>query len=318
VTTDANQPAGSGGGADSGSPEQGGRRSRVRKIDFRRPTKFPRDQVRRLHHAHEGFCRSASSRLSAELRTGLELVVTGSDQLPFAAAMAEAPQHALVAVLTVEPMRTQVALLIPMPLAQRLVDRLLGGEGALREGEPESMTELELAVARRGVQSMVEALSATWLDLAKAQFSIAGMVDSPVTVQIAPPSEPTLLMTINASIDDTTSTITFVMPHRSVSTVVDRLGHPEFGDADFDESASADVEEAVSGVEVELRAEVGAVELPVEELLRLEPGQIIGLGRSVGQGVLLRADDVTVCAGMPGRNGNRRAVQVRGGRNGAP
>jgi flagellar motor switch protein FliM len=138
------------------------------------------------------------------------------------------------------------------------------------------------------------------------------MVDSPVTVQIAPPSEPTLLMTIEARIDDTTSTITFVMPHRSVASVVDRLGHPEFGDAEFDESASADVQEAVSGVEVELRAEVGSVELPVEELLRLEPGQVIALGRSVSHGVVLRAGDVTVCAGMPGRNGNRRAVQVRG------
>jgi flagellar motor switch protein FliM len=50
----------------------------------------------------------------------------------------------------------------------------------------------------------------------------------------------------------------------------------------------------------------------VEELLRLEPGQVISLGRSVSAGVLLRADDVTVCAGIPGRNGNRRAVQVRG------
>src|SRR4051812_4977861 len=299
MTTEAKQP--------------GDRRARVRKIDFRRPTKFPRDQVRRLHHAHEGFCRSASNRLSAELRTGLELQVSGSDQLPFAAAMAEAPQHTLVAILTVEPLRSQVALLIPMPLAQLLVDRLLGGEGALRDEAPVSMTELELVVARRAVQSMVEALSATWLDLAKAQFSIAAMVDSPVTVQIAPPSEPTLLMTIDASIDDTTSTVTFVMPHRSVASLVDRVGHSEFGDADFDDAAASDeVEEAVSAVEVELRAEVGAVELPVEELLRLEPGQLISLGRPVSQGVLLRADDVTLCAGMPGRNGNRRAVQVRG------
>src|SRR3954464_9872809 len=290
-----------------------GRQQRVRKIDFRRPTKFPRDQVRRLHHAHEGFCRSASSRLSAELRTGLEMMVTGSEQLPFAAAMADAPQHALVAVLNVEPLRTQVAVLIPMPLAQKLVDRLLGGEGDLRQELPESMTELELVVARRAVHSMVEALSATWLDLARVHFSIATVGDSPVTLQIAPPSEPTLLLNIEATVDDTTSTITLCMPHRSVAPIVDRLSHTEFGDADQDENDSADVEEAVSGVEVELRAEVGAVELAVEELLRLEPGQVISLGRPVSKGVVLRAGDVQVCVASPGRNGNRRAVQVRGG-----
>jgi flagellar motor switch protein FliM len=176
------------------------------------------------------------------------------------------------------------------------------------------MTELELVVARRAVESMVEALSATWLDLARVQFSIATVGDSPVTLQIAPPSEPTLLMTIEARVDDTSSTITFCMPHRSVATIVDRLGHAEFGDTEQDENASADVEEAVSGVEVELRAEVGAVELPVEELLRLEPGQVIPLARPVSQGVVLRAGHVEVCTGAPGRNGNRRAVQVRGER----
>src|SRR3954451_14401738 len=126
---------------------QQGRQQRVRKIDFRRPTKFPRDQVRRVQHAHEGFCRSASSRLSAELRTGLEMMVTGSEQLPFAAAMAEAPQHALVAVLNVEPLRTQVAVLIPMPLAQKLVHRLLGGERLMRDQVHEIISELELVVA---------------------------------------------------------------------------------------------------------------------------------------------------------------------------
>jgi flagellar motor switch protein FliM len=301
VTTEATQQPGQ------------GRQQRVRKIDFRRPTKFPRDQVRRLQHAHEGFCRSASSRLSAELRTGLEMMVTGSEQLPFAAAMAEAPQHALVAVLNLEPVRSQVALLIPMPLAQELVDRLLGGEGRLRDQMPESMTELELVVARRAVQSMVEALSATWLDLARVQFSIATVGDSPVTLQIAPPSEPTLLMNIEASLDNTTSTITLCMPHRSVASIVDRLGQADFGDAEQDESDSADVEEAVSGVEVELSAEVGAVDMAVEDLLRLEPGQVIRLERPVSKGVVLRAGDVPVCVANPGRNGNRRAVQVRGG-----
>src|SRR5262245_5973095 len=52
---------------------------RIRTVDFRRPTKFSRDQMRRLEGAHDGFCRGASTRLSAELRTGVEIAVTTSD-----------------------------------------------------------------------------------------------------------------------------------------------------------------------------------------------------------------------------------------------
>jgi flagellar motor switch protein FliM len=53
--------------------------------------------------------------------------------------------------------------------------------------------------------------------------------------------------------------------------------------------------------------------MAVEDLLRLEPGQVIRLERPVSKGVVLRAGDVPVCVANPGRNGNRRAVQVRGG-----
>ena len=38
--------------------------------------------MRRLEHAHESFCRTASSGLSAELRAGLELYVGEEDPVP--------------------------------------------------------------------------------------------------------------------------------------------------------------------------------------------------------------------------------------------
>src|SRR3712207_2335519 len=79
--------------------EFGARQSRVQEIDFRRPTKFPREMVRRLEHGHESFCRTASSGLSAELRASFELSVAGSEQLPYGTAMAEAHPDSLLTVL---------------------------------------------------------------------------------------------------------------------------------------------------------------------------------------------------------------------------
>src|ERR671927_232962 len=119
----------------------GARQSRVQEIDFRRPTKFPRDLVRRLEHAHESFCRTASSGLSAELRTSIEMTVAGSEQLPYGTAMAETHPDSLLAVLEVSPLESEVAMIIEMPLALRLVDRLLGGGGKPREGSAESLTD---------------------------------------------------------------------------------------------------------------------------------------------------------------------------------
>src|SRR5918998_4429849 len=140
-------------------PEYGARQSRVQEIDFRRPTKFPRDLVRRLEHAHESFCRTASSGLSAELRASFELSVAGTEQLPYGTAMAETHPDSLLAVLDVSPLDTEVAMVLEMPLALRLVDRLLGGGGKPREGSAETLTDLEVVIVRRSITSLVEPLS---------------------------------------------------------------------------------------------------------------------------------------------------------------
>src|SRR3954471_9236859 len=130
----------------SARPDFGPRQARVQEIDFRRPTKFARDLVRRLEHAHESFCRTASSGLSAELRTSFELSVAGSEQLPYGTAMAETHPDSLLAVLDVEPIESVLALIIEMPLALRLVDRLLGGGGKPREGNADTLTDLEIVI----------------------------------------------------------------------------------------------------------------------------------------------------------------------------
>lgn len=293
-------------------PEAGPRQARVQEIDFRRPTKFPRDVVRRLEHAHESFCRTASSGLSAELRTSLELAVAGSEQLPYGTAMAETDQDALLAVLNVKPLDTEVAMLIEMPLALRLVDRLLGGGGKPRDVVPDSLTDLEVVILRRAAQSLVEPLSATWLDLSDVHFEIASMQTSPMTFQLVPPSEPVLMLHLEARLDGLVSPIVLCLPYRSVEPVVNKLEYRHFQGQAGDPAAAGKVRAAIGGIDVELRVEAGAVDLKVSEVLGVAVGDVIRLRRPADKGMIVYAGDVPTYVATPGRNGNARAVQVRG------
>ena len=293
-------------------PDFGPRQARVQEIDFRRPTKFARDLVRRLEHAHESFCRTASSALSAELRASFELAVAGSEQLPYGTAMAETDQDSLLAVLNVRPLDTEVAMMIEMPLALRLVDRLLGGGGKPRDVVADSLTDLEVVIVKRAVQSLVEPLSATWLDLADVHFEIGSMQTSPMTFQLVPPSEPVLMLHLETRLDGLVSPIVLCMPYRSVEPIVDKLEHRHYEGQTRDPLAAGKVKAAISGVDVELRVEAGAVELKVSEVLGLEVGDVVRLRRPADKGVVVYAGDVPTYVGTPGRNGNARAVQVRG------
>lgn len=286
--------------------------SRVRPIDFRRPSKFPRELVRRLEHAHVAFCRSAAGRLSAELRGAVELEVAGSDQLPWVAALDEAPAEAVVAVLAVAPHGTQIALAIEPGLATCVVDRMLGGGGEARAGPAAGLTEVEVAILRRGIASLVEPLSSTWLDFAETELSVATIEASPVSLQLAPPSEPTLVIHVELRIDDLESRIALLLPYRAVEGPVARLAEPRDVLVDVGGAASEAVRHAMRGVEVELRAEVGAIELPLAEVWALRPGDLVRLRRRASDGVVLLAGDVAAHTATPGRNGGTRAVQVRG------
>jgi flagellar motor switch protein FliM len=294
-------------------PDLGPRQARVQEIDFRRPTKFARELVRRLEHAHESFCRTASSGLSAELRTSFEMSVAGSEQLPYGTAMAESHPDSLLSVLNVSPLDSEVAMLIEMPLALRLVDRLLGGGGKPREGTADSLTDLEIVIVRRAITSLVEPLSATWLDLADVHFTIASMQTSPMTFQLVPPSEPVLMLHLETRLDGLVSPVVLCIPYRSVESIVDKLESRHYeGHEVADLVSAAKVREAVSGVDVELRAEAGAVDLKASDVLAVRVGDVIRLRRPADKGVIVYAGDVPTYVAQPGRNGNQRALKISG------
>ncbi len=294
-------------------PEAGPRQARVQEIDFRRPTKFARELVRRLEHAHESFCRTASSALSAELRTSFEMSVAGSEQLPYGTAMAATHHDSLLCVLDVSPLETEVALIVEMPLALRLVDRLLGGGGKPREGSAETLTDLEIVILRRAITSLVEPLSATWLDLADVHFSIGSIQTSPMTFQLVPPSEPVLMLHLETRIDGLIAPLVLCIPYRSVEPIVGKLEHRHYDGHDLiDPTAAGKVREAISGVDVELRAEDGATDMHVSEVLQIKVGDVIRLRRPAAKGVIVYAGDVPTYVADAGRNGNKRALKVRG------
>jgi flagellar motor switch protein FliM len=287
------------------------RHPRVREIDFRRPSKFNREQVRRIEVAHENFCQSASSRMSAELRTELQLAVLNTDQLPYSVVMAEeVPRHALVTLLKMEPLGTEVALIMDIPLALALVARLLGGSGG-PAGQPSSLTDVELTVAQRAVASVVDALSSTWHDLAGVTLGMDGHAISPMSVQIVSPSEPTLILNLSAMIDGLMSIVTLVIPHTSVEKIMSKLEQGHYGPALIDDESASKMHDAVGDVNLELRAEVGAIDVPLSEVLQMSEGDVIRLRRPASRGVVLYAGEVPAHVADPGRNGNFRAVQIR-------
>jgi flagellar motor switch protein FliM len=124
-------------------------------------------------------------------------------------------------------------------------------------------------------------------------------------------SEPTLSLMMEARLQGTSATLALLIPWSAIAPVAERFGSREESNARDDE-AERSVRSAVGNVEMMLRAEVAAVELPIEAVLALKEGDVLRLNAPASAGVTLYADTVPVQYGKPGRSGSRRAVQITG------
>jgi flagellar motor switch protein FliM len=288
------------------------RPKRVREIDFSRPSKFTQEQQKRIERAHETFCRAATTQLSAQLGAQVELEVINVAQHVWSSAVAEVPTPSVFAVLEAKPLGTRILLSLELPALLRMIVRLLGGEDdgriALRE-----LTEIELTLTRRIFDSLIGQLSIIWLDLLGVELVLLELDTAPQSVQLVPPSDPSLTVTMENRLADTSSTMSLIVPHRAIASQIHALSSGHFGDSEApepDRAVAADVRASLSEVDVEVRVEVASTEMPIADVVALKPGDIVRFGVPAASGVMLYAENVGIHRARPGRSENARAVSV--------
>jgi flagellar motor switch protein FliM len=284
--------------------------STMKKIDFTRPTKFTPDHERRLGRALAAFCRTSSTRLSAELRLPIELEFVEATQLAWANAHERLSSSALCAMVEMRPTETQILLAVDSGFVLTGIESLLSG--APEEPPPDRrLTEIDLALARRLFDDMLAQLTAVWRDLTGTELALAGIDSQLETAGGAPVSEPTLELAMQARMLDHEFAVTLLLPHRAIAPVEERiLGRRGDAGEEPDPVTGLRLREAMAGIEVALRAEIAGPQTPAAEVLGLVPGATLRLGGRVGEGLGLCVEGVRVMRANPGRSGSRRAVQV--------
>jgi flagellar motor switch protein FliM len=285
------------------------RRRRMRAVDFTRPTKFTAEQERRLGRTLEAFCRTASTRLSAELRVPLEFELLTSSQLTWANAHAAVPSSSTAAIFNVDPIGTKMLLSTESSLLLGAIELLLGGsiDGGVKDRR---MTDIDQALGRHFFERLLAQLTLIWTDVAGLTLELETVDQHLETAQMVSVSEPTLSMMIEARLGGISATLALLIPWQSIAPVSERFGSREDNNGPRSEDEASSVRQAVGSVEMMVRAEVASVMMPIESVLSLKEGDLLRLNSPASGGITLYADQVPVHSGRPGRSGSRRAVQV--------
>jgi flagellar motor switch protein FliM len=285
------------------------RQQRMRAVDFSRPTKFTTDHQRRIARAVDAFCLGAATRLTAELRASVEFETLNTTQVTWGAAQALLPAHSLAVILVLEPLGTRALMTIESQFVLTAIEGLLGGTTD-RAQKPRRFSEIDWMLSRRLVESIVHQLSAAFHDLGgNLSFTVDEIAQQTDATSIASVSEPTFVVMVEARIAGHSTAISVLVPWVTIDPIADLIAGRDMRPVGLHEDSGMD--KALASAPVTIRAEVASLDLPVADVLSLEPGSVIRLGASAADGVSLFAENVRIARAQPGANGVRRAVQVQ-------
>jgi flagellar motor switch protein FliM len=191
------------------------------------------------------------------------------------------------------------------------LDLLLGGSPDKPPRE-RRFSEIDTVLTQRLLESMVHQLSLVWQDLAGISLSVIEIETHNDTSQIAAVSEPTFVVVIESRVNKHSASMALLIPWLAIDAVGERLSGKETREPEAESAGAAEIGRAVAAVPVTLRAEVAAIDLPIDEILSLGPGSVIRLGTQAEEGVTVFAENVKLARAQPGSNGPRRAIQVSG------
>jgi flagellar motor switch protein FliM len=285
------------------------RQQRMRAVDFSRPTKFTTDHQRRITRAIDAFCLGAATRLGAELRTSVEFETLNTTQVTWAAAQALLPAHSLAVIIVLEPLGTRALLTIESQFVLTAIEGLLGGTTD-RAQKPRRFSEIDWMLSRRLVESIVHQLSAAFHELGgNLSFTVEDIAEQTDATSIASVSEPTFVVMVEARIAGHSTAVSVLVPWITIDPIADLIAGRDTRPVGLHEDSG--MEKALAAAPVTIRAEVASLDLPVADVLSLEPGSVIRLGASAADGVSLFAENVRIARAQPGANGVRRAVQIQ-------
>jgi len=284
--------------------------------DFRRPERVSKEQLRGLQGLFEAFARELSIALPGYLRTSIRVELACIDQLTYDEFVLSVNRPTSLNIIDMNPLPGNAIIEIGLGLAFPVIDRLLGGKGAVVE-DTRPLTEIEQHIQNRLLKIMLDSMTRAWDSVVKFDMKIIAHESDPLIVQIVAGSEMVILVAFEAHLGDTTGTINMCLPLLVLNPLLEKIS----AQSKYTVAAPAEriskahtrrIRTAVSKAVVPLAIDLGETMLPVRNLVNLRPGDIIELNTAINSEVKVLVGSKPKFLGKPGKVGERTAVQVCG------
>ena len=286
---------------------------RIKIYDFKRPDKFSKEQIRTVSIMHETFARLNTTSLSAQLRSLVQVHVASVDQLTHEEFIRSIPNPTTMAVINMEPLKGSALLEIDPSITFAIIDRLFGGQGENAKLSRD-LTDIEQSVIENIIVRILGNLREAWTQVIDLRPRLSQIETNPQFAQIVPPTEMVLLVTLEAKIGEAEGMINVCLPYITIEPIISKLS-AQYWYSSVRRGATTEnlnvLRERLTTIYVDMVAEIGGVDIRVDDLLALKIGDVIRLADTkIDEPIILKIGEQPKYLCRPGRSGAKLCVQL--------
>ncbi|MEW5785279.1 MAG: flagellar motor switch protein FliM [Bacillota bacterium] len=282
--------------------------------DFRRPTKFSKEQMRTLQIIHDNYARIMGNFLSAFLRVPVKLMVVSVAQVSYEEFVLSLPVPTLMTIFNASPEMGLAMLETNPTFVFTLIDLLFGGAGK-PPNKIRELTEIEISVMRQVKEKFLDNLGYVWKGIVELSPQIESMDTNPQFNQVISSSETVALVTISANVQNVQGFINLCFPYTTLERVLPNLTAQQWFDQ-FQQATGKEkpgnVKQCLMVPEIEVRVVLGMSRITLEDFMQLREGDVLPLQRRQGESLEVLVEGHPVFKAQPGMRGRHMGVQIVG------
>jgi flagellar motor switch protein FliN len=175
-----------------------------------------------------------------------------------------------MAILDMEPLKGGAIMEIDPAIAFAIIDMICGGTGDTASPQHE-LTDIETSIMKNIIVRMLGNLSEAWAEVLNMSPSLRQIETNPQFVQLVPPTNIVVLITLEARIGDVEGMINICIPYTTIKPILEKLPLFWWQETIQNNTLSPDLD----NVPVRLTAEILRRDYPLKEILKWDAETLI-------------------------------------------
>ncbi len=250
------------------------RECRLAYYDFRRPDKLSKEQIRTIAVVYETFSRLGEVVLSARMREQVKVHLNSVDQVNFGDFISSLESPTIMGLVNYKPLICSTMMELSPEITTAFCDRLLGGKGTEQNFNRE-LSAIGYELVRELFCRLIMSLKESWKSIFDMTPEMGGMEQNPLFMQIVPPSEMVVTVTLDIEMGECRGHLTFCLPYLTLEPIMHKLSRRWYNN--LEKTGTAEMAEKTLSLNLDtvLVHEAGPVNL--KTLGRLKKGSLLPL-----------------------------------------